>query len=234
MSDQTYVAKLTAAETEDPLIQSLPAVSRLALAYAPASARLPTLALFALDTRLAGLLRHSREPMLAQLRLSWWRESLGREHHEWPEGEPLLAALRSWNGGHKALTALVDGWEALTGPAPLPAEALRTMAQGRAEAFAALAHVLDCGNESRAAYRLGHQWGLADLAMRLGNTQERAAAAALARVENGRSRPRVSRALRPLLVLQGLACRRLEKGDEAAALSPAAVLKALRLGLLGI
>src|SRR3546814_1488089 len=133
----------------------------------------------------AGLRRHSRAPMLAQLRLAWWRESMGRDHHEGPEGEPLLAALRSWNGGHKALTALVDGWEALTGPAPLPPEALRPMAQGRAEAFAALAHVLDREHESRAAYRLGYPWVLADLAMRLGNAPERAAALSLAGSENG-------------------------------------------------
>ncbi|MCJ2177762.1 hypothetical protein [Novosphingobium album (ex Hu et al. 2023)] len=234
MSDQTSSANSSASRHEDALIQSLPAVSRLALAYAPASARLPTLALFALDARLAGLLRHSREPMLAQLRLSWWRESLGRDQNEWPEGEPLLAALRSWNGRHKALTALVDGWEALTGAAPLPGEALRTMAQGRAEAFAALAHALDRERESRAAYRLGHQWGLADLAMRLGNPQERETAASLAGSEKGGARSRVSRALRPLLVLQGLASRRLEKGEEGGALSPAAMLKALRLGLLGL
>jgi len=58
------------------LVASLPTASRLALAYAPAKARLQTLALFALDTRLAGLLRNSSEPMLAQLRLSWWRETL--------------------------------------------------------------------------------------------------------------------------------------------------------------
>ncbi|MEJ2408540.1 MAG: hypothetical protein P8Y58_15370 [Novosphingobium sp.] len=218
---------------EEALISSLPAVSRLALAYAPAPARLPTLALFALDVRLAGLLRNSREPMLAQLRLSWWRESLTQDHEKWPAGEPLLAALRSWNGQHKALTSLVDGWEALTGAAPLPGEALRMMAQGRAEAFAALAHALDRAHESRAAYSLGQQWGLADLAMRLGNAQEREMAASLAGSENGRARPRVSRSLRPLLVLQGLACRRMEKGDEAGATSPAAVLKALRLGLLG-
>lgn len=217
---------------EDVLVQSLPAISRLALAYAPGRARLPTLALFALDTRLAGLLRNSREPMLAQLRLSWWRESLSRDHQEWPAGEPLLAALRTWNGKHKALTALVDGWEALTGPAPLSGEMLKAMAQGRGEAFAALARALGRDGEAAAAYRLGEQWGLADLAMRLGNPQERAEAAALAAADDD-VRPRVSRALRPLLVLHGLARRRLAKGEEAAALSPAAMLKALRLGLLG-
>jgi phytoene synthase len=223
---------LSVSAQQDVLVQSLPAVSRLALAYAPGSARMPTLALFALDARLAGILRHSREPMMAQLRLSWWRESLDRDHQEWPDGEPLLAALRSWDGGHNALGALVDGWEALTGAAPLAGPALEAMALGRAEAFSALAHALGREDEAQAAHRLGHQWGLADLAMRLGDAQERATAASLARAQM--SRPvRVSRHLRPLLVVHGLAHRRLHKGAEAAALSPAAVLKAMRLGLLG-
>lgn len=214
------------------LVASLPTASRLALAYAPAKARLQTLALFALDTRLAGLLRNSSEPMLAQLRLSWWRETLTRDENEWPEGEPLLAALRSWNGQHRSLSALVDGWEALTGTAPLPPGALREMAEGRAASFAALARSLALEEEAEAASHLGRQWATADLAMRLGHSQERSAATALV-AEGKDRRPRVSRSLRPLLVLHGLAHRRLEKGDEAAALSPAAMLKAMRLGFLG-
>lgn len=214
------------------LVASLPTASRLALAYAPAKARLQTLALFALDTRLAGLLRNSSEPMLAQLRLSWWRETLTRDENEWPEGEPLLAALRSWNGQHRSLSALVDGWEALTGTAPLPPGALREMAEGRAASFAALARSLALEQEAETASHLGRQWAVADLAMRLGHSQERSAATALV-AEGKDRRPRVSRSLRPLLVLHGLAHRRLEKGDEAAALSPAAMLKAMRLGFLG-
>lgn len=220
------------ADGESPLVAALPVVSKLALAYAPRAHREATLALLALDARLAGLLRHSREPMLAQLRLSWWRETLGQDAGAWPEGEPLLAALRSWNGGHGALVALVDGWEALTGPAPLPADAVAAMAEGRGRAFAALADALGREEERDAAHRLGRSWALADLAMRLGHAAERDAARELAFAERGRGL-RVSRPLRPLLVLHGLAVRRLDKGEEAAATSPAAVLKALRLGLLG-
>lgn len=214
------------------LINALPAVSRLALAYSPAAAKLPTLALLSLDARLAGLLRNSREPMLAQLRLSWWRETLSQQRSDWPNGEPLLNALGSWDDGHTALTALVDGWEALTGPAPLPTEALQSMAHGRGESFAALARLLGREDEAEAAGELGRQWGLADLAMRLGNAQERTAASTLARQRPNR-RPNVSRPLRPLLVLHALAYRRMDKGDEAAATSPMALLKAMRLGLLG-
>lgn len=190
-----------------------------------------TLALLALDARLAGLLRNSREPMLAQLRLAWWRESLSQPASKWPEGEPLLEALRTWNGHHGGLVSLVNGWEALTGPVPLPETALETMAQGRAAAFATLAQALECKGDLAAAQRLGRSWALSDLAMRLGHESERATARALARTDRAKG-VRVSRAMRPLIVLNGLAARRLDKGEDAAT-SPAAVLTAMRLGLLG-
>jgi phytoene synthase len=221
----------TPASIEDLLVETLPTVSRLALAYAPKSARMQTLALLALDTRLAGLLRNSREPMLAQLRLSWWRESLGQPAAKWPEGEPLLAALRTWDGHHGGLASLVNGWEALTGAAPLPESALETMAQGRAAAFATLAQALDARDDLRAVQRLARSWALADLAMRLGHERERESAGTLALADRAQGL-RLSRPLRPLMVLHGLALRRLDKGEEAAT-SPAAVLKAMRLGLLG-
>ncbi|KQM13035.1 hypothetical protein [Novosphingobium sp. Leaf2] len=217
---------------EDILIQSLPTVSRLALAYAPARARRPTLALLALDARLAHLLRQSREPMMAQLRLAWWRESLAQPAASWPDGEPLLAFLKSWNDAHAGLVPLVDGWEALTGAAPLPGSAMETMAEGRAHAFATLADVLDRSAERDVAALTARSWALSDLAMRLGHAEERQTAQGLAHAAR-RGGMRLSRPLRPLLVLEGLAARRLAKGQDAAATSPAAVLKAMRLGLLG-
>ena len=231
MSRNPTSAARAASDPEQVLLGTLPLIERLSLAYAPGRARLPTLALFALDTRLAGLLRNSREPMLAQLRLAWWRENLDASGDEWPAGEPLLAALQSWKGEHKALIPLVDGWEALTGQAPLAAEALETMVAGRGDAFAALAQALGRPQEAEAARQLGRRWALADLAMRLSNAKERETVLAM-RSREGPA-PRVSRALRPLLVLQALAERRLAKGNEAAVQSPIALLKALRLGLLG-
>ncbi len=202
---------------------------RLALAYAPPSARLQTLALLALDQRLAGLLRHSREPMMAQIRLAWWRETLERDAAEWPEGEPLLAALRSWNGGHRALVALVDGWEALTGEAPLAPEALEEMVDGRAAAFAGLAAALGREAEAEAARALGRRWALADLATKLNHPGESVVVRRLAQAEQGRS-VRVSRALRALAVLEGLARDNLASGGRGSART---VLKAMRIGLLG-
>jgi phytoene synthase len=211
------------------LLPALPQTMQLALAYAPSRAKLPTLALLALDQRLAGLLRHSREPMMAQIRLAWWRETLGREAAEWPEGEPLLAALRSWNGGHCALVALVDGWEALTGEAPLAPESLEGMVDGRAAAFAGLAEALDRRNEADAARALGRRWALADLATKLNHPGESVVVKRLAQAERGHA-PRVSRTLRPLAVLEGLARDNLASGGQGSART---VLKAMRIGLLG-
>ena len=200
------------------LLETLPPLQRLALAYAPARARAPTLALLALDGRLAGIVRNSREPSLAQLRLAWWREQLQVDFTVWPRGEPLLAALASWRGNHAALVALVDGWEYLTGPAPLPESDLLQFAGGRGEAFAGLANVL--GTPFDPARRLGRQWALADLMCRVGHPEERAAAERLL-VAEGPS-PRVPRVLRPLAVLHGLA-RKPTYG----------LFTAMRLGLLG-
>lgn len=214
-----------------PILEELPVLQRLALAYAPASVREPTLALFALDTRLGAILRGAREPMLAQLRLAWWREQLRSDPATWPSGDPLLAALQSWAGGREALAGLVglvDGWEALTGAAPLPAAALDSLADARGDAFAALAVLVGAGRDREAARRLGRGWALADLASRLSHPDERQAAARLAAAEPPGG-TWVSRRMRPLAVLSGLA-RRRSQGDG---LSRTAVLAALRIGLLG-
>ncbi len=226
-------APLAPAQIEESLIPSLSPLASLALAYAPREHRLPTLALLALDARLANLLRHSKEPMLAQLRLSWWRETLGQDAARWPAGEPLLGALRSWNGHHGEAVALIDGWEALTAPAPLGAEALQAMAQGRGEAFAGFARQAGCAAHAEAARAIGIAWGLSDLAVRLRNAEEKAAVEALLEASRGRVGGAVPRALRPLKVLQVLSARRLAKGSEDAARSPGAVLRALGVGLFG-
>lgn len=214
------------------LMATLPLSMRLALAYAPRRAFLPTLAMLALDVRLAGLLRHSREPMMAQLRLAWWRETLGQDASAWPEGEPLLAALRSWSNAHQALVPLVDGWENLTGSAPLPADMLLCMAQGRAQAFAGLAQVLGCAQAAQAAHRSGRRWALADLAAHLRHPEERAAVLTL--LHEGEHAPaRLPRPLRPLAVLAETAVRRSDRNPDSSALSPSALLHAMRVGIFG-
>lgn len=211
------------------LAEGLTPLARLALAYAPASARTDWLTLLALDTRLAGIVRSAREPMLAQLRLAWWRDRLSGDPAGWPKGEPLLARLSGWNAEIAGLAALVDGWEALLGDAPLDVEALSSFADGRAAAGAALAGVLgaDRGDAKAAARR----WALADLALHLGDPVERTSAVKLlgAALPGGR----LSRPMRPLTVLAGLSARAIRRGAGEALSGPGALVAAIRLGILG-
>jgi phytoene synthase len=214
---------------ENDFLQQLHPVTRLALAYATRDSREPLLAIMALDMRLAGIVRNSREPMLAQLRLAWWREQLRQDGAAWPEGEPLLAALRSWNGRHRELAPLVDGWEAMTGTAPLPEAAFLHLAEARGTAFAALADNAAFQSEAK---RLGRNWALVDIAGRLTNPQERVTVTALANAQDWRG-GRLPRSLRPLVVLHGLAARSLRAGQNGITASPSSLATAMRLGLLG-
>lgn len=207
-------------------------MQRLALSYAPSSARPATLGLFALDTRLASLLRGSSEPMLAQLRLAWWRETLRQDRAAWPEGEPLLVILQVWRGHLTALAGLVDGWEALTAPAPLAASAIDALASARGKAFAALAGILGADRCQEEVLRMGRNWALADIASRLTHPAEQQAARDLMEAQDWRQAG-LPRSLRPLSVLHGLAARSVRRGEALDAMSPTALASAVRLGLLG-
>jgi len=214
------------------LLDTLPALQRMALAYAPTPAREPTLALFALDARLASLIRQSSEPMLAQLRLAWWREALSGDPTQWPRGEPLLGALRSWDGQLPALMQLVDGWEAMTGDAPLPSEALDRLASARGAAFAALAEIVGAPGKAQAAAHSGRAWALADIASRLTRSEEMRTAVELVAGQDWKTGG-LPRQLRPLAVLHGLAARSVRRGEQPGQAGPLALLAAIRLGLLG-
>lgn len=216
--------------TED-IVAGLPLPQRLALSYAPSRSRRPFLALLALDARLAGIVRQASEPMLAQMRLAWWRETLTAERGRRPAGEPLLELLESWAGEEQALTGLVDGWELLLAEPPMAAALIAKFGEARAAPFAALAR-LNGVAESDMAARAGLIWALADLANGLSHAGERDAALALAR-EIAQPLPRLPRSLRPLAVLAGLARRSLARGGRPLLHGPASGALALRLGILG-
>ncbi len=164
--------------------------------------------------------------MLAQLRLAWWRDRLNGDPAGWPKGEPLLARLADWGGEAQGLAALVDGWEALLSDGPLDAEAFGAFALGRETAAGALAAVI--GADVVAAQSNARRWALADLALHLGDPQERAAALDLL----AESAP-ASRVSGPLALLRGLSERALRRGEAEALSGPGALLAAIRLGFLG-
>ena len=209
------------------LLATLPPTHRLALAYAPAKARNAWMAVLALDAKLATIVRATREPVLGQLRLAWWRDRLKEQTP--PRGEPVLSLLKPWGGVQGELTALVDGWEALLGEAPLQAPALSALAMGRGSAMAALA--THCGAQvcAEQANGLGYGWGLVDVAAHLSHPQEQDAARRLVANHDWTPAP-LPPTMRPLVVLHGFA-RRQRKGASSRNL--AAFAGAIRLGIFG-
>ena len=214
-------------------IESLPLLQRLALSYAPREARPLTLGLMALDQRLAGIVSRASEPMLAQIRLAWWRELLRQEPESWPKGEPLLALLQNWGGDAAKLVPLVDGWEsAVTGEDDLAASDIERLAGARGEAFGVLATVLGHQGAAKIASRMAHDWALADLASHLSAPNDRETARVLL-AHAAWDRKRLPRALRPVSVLNGLAARSARTGTGLDQLSPSAIIPAMRIGLFG-
>lgn len=139
----------------------------LLFAALPAAARPPMQALFALDARLAGIVRATREPIVGQMRLTWWHDALTKLDSAPAPAEPLLRDVQ-----HQLLPAgvtgarlagMIDGWEELIVSDPLAADTLLRHAEARgAGLFAAAGVVL--GADSPLLAPAGRGWALADLA----------------------------------------------------------------------
>lgn len=211
-----------------PSPDGLPALQRLALAYASARSRSAIFPVLALDSRLAEVLRARREPLTAQLRLAWWRETLALPAADWPRGEPLLEELRSWRDP-APLARLAEGWEALLVDHLNP-QAIAEFVDGRAQAFAALSRELGAYPPERAA-DAAKIWALADLAANISDGAERELV-----IEYGGklgSPPRLSASLRPLAIMAGLGASALADGGRPLLAGPGSLLAALRIGMTG-
>lgn len=159
-------------------------VERLAVTYAPFFARPAWEALLFFHHRLADAARPGREPLMIQLRLSWWRDRLAEPPIAWPRGEPVLARLHAWQGETQALIGLVDGWEARTVGEDGGAE----LARAEVEAYVALARLV--GERDLAS--------VTALASSFGDPTV--------------SLPRLSKAMRPLAILHAVAVRKAREG----------------------
>lgn len=202
----------------------------LALAYAPASVKAYWTGFLELDKRLARIVAQSTEPMLAQIRLAWWREMFGRPTGEWPAGEPLLARLAAWDAERSGLAALADGWEAMVGEAPLPATSFAALSDGRARAMIGLARLGKSSSDEKIVERTAYRWSLADIALHLSDEREYAQAMSLLAASEPTG-GRLDKALRPLSVLRTLAERAAT--DRRANGGAGDFLAAVRAGLTG-
>ena len=204
----------------------------LALAYAPAAARDALGALFRLDERLGDIVRTTSEPMLGQMRLTWWHDALAAE--ESPRGEPLLDELRGIGELDRArLARLAEGWEELLQPLPLSESVIEAFAHDRGGAlFESAARLLGAG--AAEVEQAGEGWALVDLAFNISDRETAERALAIAR-ERLSPRRRWSRALRPLGLLALLAERdaRAGLGRPRRQGSPGRVTRALWHGVTG-
>ncbi len=214
-------------------LDPIPPAARLALAYSTQKVRGPFTTAIELDLRLARIVAHSTEPLLAQMRMAWWRDELAKAPQARATGEPLLAAIgKTWRGEEGALRALVDGWEQLLADPPLPASAAENFAAARAGAFAGVARIAGGADDDAAVTIAAKRWALADLAANTHDLDEKAAFVA-AGLELGDQPVRLSRAMRPLLVLDRLARASLAEGGTPLLQGRRNILAAMRLGLFG-
>ena len=188
----------------------LPIEQKLALSHA-SGMHFDALSLFLqLDRRLGQFVSQSKEPMLTQMRLAWWRDQFGKPVSGRPNGDPVLDDLsRIWSGEENALIALVNGWEALLTPPPLGEEAALEFATGRAACFAAMARLADVDPAN--ASHCGAVWAFADLVSRMSDTDEIAVVRDLAQEQCARSM-RLPFRLRSLTILGFLGRKALARG----------------------
>ncbi|MEO6041772.1 MAG: hypothetical protein ABIP41_07725 [Croceibacterium sp.] len=211
------------------LHETLPLPQRLALAYASPRSRELCTALFALDARLAAIVRGRREPLAAQVRLAWWRDRLAEPASAWPVGEPVLGALRNWRDP-APLAGLPGAWEGLLSD-ELTGPVISELVTARARAWVCLARQIGAARDTDVELA-GRWWACADLAANLSAEPERALVLASARTLP--PPPRLPAALRPLAVLARLGHAALARGGAQLLGGPRSMLLALRTGLTGL
>ncbi len=189
---------------------------RMILSYAARDARAGLAALLALDDTLAAILRSTRDPMIGQLRLTWWHDALSGLDARPVPAEPVLRAIERDVMpvvSPAALAGMVEGWEEMLDSEPLDERRLARFAEARGGGlFAAAGAVLgaDVGDPVDEA---GRGWALTDLALHVVDPRTAALATAMAgphlAVATAR---RWSRAGRPIGGMTHLAAMAPERG----------------------
>ncbi|MGE7206998.1 squalene/phytoene synthase family protein [Sphingomonas sp. NPDC019816] len=190
-----------------PAIEAVMREQALAVGYAPAAARDGFAALLDLDHQLASILQSTTEPMIGQMRLTWWYEALEKLDREPAPAHPVLQRLAAsvLPGGVRGadLAPMIEGWEALLDDGePLEDERIARHADARGGVlFASIGRLL--GQSGLAP--LGAAWAKADLAQHLsdGDARTRIGAGAVSALDvalGGKS-PKSARGLSGLAVL---------------------------------
>lgn len=211
--------------------ETLPPEAELALAWSGPKVRGPLSTALQLDRRLAGIVSRTREPMLGQMRLAWWREALNRPLADRPRGDVVLDAIgRDWAGREAALVQMVDGWEVLLTEERLENVKISEFAALRSAFFLALDGDLSPAAMARVA-AAGLRWATADAACAVSDDNERAALVAAGLEPCFDGPRRLPASLRGLAVLEVLALRSLKRGGRPMMEGRGASLAALRAAI---
>ncbi len=130
------------------------------------AARADVLALYAFDHELVRARRIASTPLLAEIRLTWWREALdemfgGRAVRRHPTAQALAAVVRR-GVRREPLVAMIDGQIEALGIAAFDAESARRWADALEGSLAQLAAaILDASASPADAAAAGRAWGLA-------------------------------------------------------------------------
>jgi phytoene synthase len=189
-----------------PDVSSFTPMMALAFAPVPPAPRAALEALAAFDREMGAILASTREPLVGQMRLTWWREAVTALDHAPPPAQPVLQALAGAvipaGVTGASLARIIDGWEMLLRE-PLDRDAVASFAEARGGGlFAAMAGVL--GASDPRLEEAGQGWALADLARHVSDPRigDLAAALSAERVDAALATP-WSRAGRPLAALAG-------------------------------
>lgn len=210
----------------------LPPELELALAHTRSIYRDALRIFFELDLRFARILAGTNEPMLGQMRLAWWRETLAKPLDQRPTGDVVLDGIgKHWVGREQHLVKLVDAWENLLADPPLGTEHARSFAQGRVDAMRGAFADRQEDWDERNAGLFALQWAIADLCTNISLQEERDMLMALAAEQ--RTPKRLSSPFKGVAVLGALALRSLENGGAPLMEGRSASLTALRAAIIG-
>jgi 15-cis-phytoene synthase len=193
---------------------ALSADQQLCLAYAAARFREPLTALFRVDDHLARIALGAREPMVARIKLAWWREQgFARASGDLAmELETLSAAS---DKSLKLLGRIAEGWDALIAADEDKAQMLADYAKGRGEGLFELAVDLAGVKATSEMKRVGEAWALCDVSYGHSNTPLAQLARSEARLRfQGISRAGLRSLPIPLGVLSILARSDANRGAE--------------------
>ncbi|MEP3224517.1 MAG: hypothetical protein ABJO01_00960 [Parasphingorhabdus sp.] len=220
----------------DPLLQLDP-LQRLISAYAKGPDRYRYALVFALDSRLADIIRSTSETLIGQMRLTWWRDILTTPIAQRPTGEPLVALINQAEergGDPDRLQTLLEGWEYLLEDFPWTADEFDNYAQKRGEGLFAFAYG-DDKNLNEAQLSGARAWALWDFARHCSDESMRDQAFQKCRASlEKQERPDFDRSGRPLSILCKLAADDVNKAALTADLyRPGVASKIIWHGVTG-